>query len=281
MKKIIAFIVAISLFCLAGCSGQSTTEPKTEATSYNHLRQVNLDDISEQTIPHEGLTEILPELKSWIVNSDLSGKEYLQWDQFEKVSQIREFKNQDLARDYTETTAFHVITTDMIVVCPRFFSIESGDQRVYSLMHELMHSLVGTGGSGVESSMNLFIEGITDYLTFVVLSGTDLEDYDLTYKNEIIVISWLASLYGTDTIVESICKGEILDFVDSQSGLGNGSKIHEDLATIDHSTDQEEVKAAILSEMEILVEISKNSPNADDTWRLLEQFRQSYAPYLN
>ena len=243
---------------------------------------MSLDDIAEQTILHEGLTDVLPELKSWIVNSDLSGKEYLQWDQFEKVSQIREFKNQDFARDYTETTAFHIITTDMIVVCPRFFSIESGDQRVYSLMHELMHSLVGVGRSGAESSMNLFIEGITDYLTFVVLSGTNLEDYDLTYKNEIIVISWLASLYGTDTIVESICKGEILDFIDSQSELGNGSKIHDNLATIDHSTNREEVKAAILSEMDILVEISKNSPNADGTWRLLEQFRQSYAaPYLN
>lgn len=126
--------------------------------------------------------------------------------------------------------------------------------------------------------MNLFIEGITDYLTYTVLE--DSLEYDLTHKNEICCLAWLMSVYGTDIITEKICCGEILDFIDEKSEIGNGSKIHECLATIDQSTDQQAVKEAVWTEMGILTEVSKNSPEPDLTWKLLEQFRQSYAPYL-
>ena len=269
VKKVLILTIIVA-FCLTGCA---------EKANYNHLKQVNVNELEEQTIIHEGLTDTLPTLKEWIWNSSLKEKNYLDWASLEKIATVREFKNAELAEDFAEATAFYVMNTDTMVVCPNFFQIESGGQRTYSLTHELMHSLVGVGQSGAEKSMNLFVEGITDHLTYVVLGDT--LEYELNYRNEVYCISWLMSFYGFDTIAESICNGEILDFIDEKSETGNGSKLHEDLATIDHSTDMKEVKQAILSEIEILTMLCENSPNADMVQELTEQFQKSYAPCLN
>jgi hypothetical protein len=232
----------------------------------------------ENTIIHEGLTEVLPDLKT-LVRDSLSKKDYLNWEQFETVSEIREFKSPELVGDFAKTTAFYPAGTRMIIVCPKFFAIGNGDQQTYSLAHELVHSLTGVGKSGEEASMNLFMEGITDYLTNSMLVGTNLK-YVPTYQNELYCIAWLAALYGDDNIAKIICSGEIISFIDEQAGkTGTGASLHNVLATLDKSNDQKEARDAILTEISILQTMSGEKIEISE--KFTEIFKAAYAPYLN
>jgi hypothetical protein len=69
---------------------------------------------------------VLPDLKNLIKNS-LGEKDYLNWGQFEDVSEIREFKSPELVGDFAETTAFYPAGSRMVIVCLKFFAIENGD----------------------------------------------------------------------------------------------------------------------------------------------------------
>ena len=127
--------------------------------------------------------------------------------------------------------------------------------------------------------MNLFMEGITDYLTNSMLVGTSLK-YVPTYQNELYCIAWLAALYGDDNIAKIICSGEIISFIDEQAGkTGTGASLHNVLATLDKSNDQEEVRGAILAEISILQTIS--GENTEVSEKFTEIFKAAYAPYLN
>lgn len=242
------------------------------------MKQIYSKDLEKNTVIHEGLTEILPDLKD-LVRASLDDKGYLNWAQFEEVSEIREFKSPELVGDFAETTAFYAAGSHAIVVCPKFFGIENGDQQTYALAHELTHSLVGTGKDGEERSMNLFIEGITDYLVGTMLAGTSLK-YDLTYQNELYCISWLTAIYGTDEIVETIRDGEIIEFIDKQTGRANaGAELHNALGTLDHGRDHEAIKNSLLTEIDILRTMSGS--NIELREKYTEIFKTAYAPYLN
>lgn len=281
MQKIAWFLVFVVLVaCLAGCGQQSQTIVATtdQPSGYNQIHQINSNELTQNTIIHEGLTELLPDMKN-LIRDSLDGKDYLDWAQFEAVSEIREFKSPDLVGDFTETTAFYVASSHMIVVCPKFFSIGNGDQQTYTLAHELVHSLVGVGEDGKEKSMNLFIEGVTDHLAGLILTNANL-NYSLTYQNELYCISWLMALYGTEEIAKTICSGKILEFIDEQTGRANaGAEVHNALATLDHSKNSEEVKNAILTEIEILRKMS--NLNVETRERFTAIFKAAYAPYLN
>lgn len=281
MKKIIALLVLVGMIfsvCLAGCGQQSQIAETSQPSEYGQLHQVESNVLMENTIIHEGLTEVLPDLKT-LVRDSLSEKDYLNWEQFETVSEIREFKSPELVGNFAETTAFYPAGTHIIVVCPKFFTIGNGDQQTYSLAHELVHSLTGVGKSGEEASMNLFMEGITDYLTNSMLVDTNLK-YVPTYQNELYCIAWLAALYGDDGIAKTICGGKIISFIDKQAGkTGTGASLHNVLATLDKSNDQEEVRDAILAEISILQTIS--GENTEVSEKFTEIFKAAYAPYLN
>jgi hypothetical protein len=127
--------------------------------------------------------------------------------------------------------------------------------------------------------MNLFMEGITDYLTNSMLVGASLK-YVLTYQNELYWIAWLAALYGDDDIVRIICSGEIINFIDRQTGkTGTGASLHNALVTLDKSNSQKEVRDAILTEIDILRTVS--SKNTAVSEKFTEIFKAAYAPYLN
>lgn len=276
MKKI-AILILLSIFSsiiLTGCKGQNTVA--SESTSIKSLNQIASSDLEENTFRHEKLTKILPDLKNSIDDS-LKNLNYLDWEQFEKVSEIREFKNLESAETFKTTTAFYATRTNVIIVCPKFFRLQDGNQRTYVLTHELIHSLVGVGKEGEEKSMYLFIEGITDFLADLVLKDSGL-NYNLTYQNESYCISWLLSLYGTEKITKEICAGHILDFIDEQTEAGTGLKLHRALATIDNSENLDEVKNAIIAEMQILEEMS--GPNTEISQKFITLFETAYAPFL-
>ena len=281
MKKIIALVVLVGMIfsvCLAGCGQQSQIAETSQPSEYDQLHQVESNVLMENTIIHEGLTGVLPGLKT-LVRDSLSEKDYLNWGQFETVSEIREFKSPELVGDFAETTAFYPAGSCMIIVCPKFFAIGNGDQQTYSLAHELVHSLTGVGRSGEEASMNLFMEGITDYLTNSMLVGTSLK-YVPTYQNELYCIAWLAALYGDDNIAKIICGGEIIDFIDGQTGkTGTGASLHNVLATLDKSNDKKEARDAILTGISILQTIS--GENTEISEKFTKIFQAAYAPYLN
>ena len=279
MRKITLFLACIIFAtCLVGCGQQSQMTTVSQPSEYNQMHQISSGTLEQNTVVHEGLTEILPDLKN-LIRDSLNRNSYLDWAQFEDVEEIREFKSPEMVGDFAETTAFYAVGSHAIVVCPKFFDIGNGDQQTYILAHELVHSLVGVGENGGEQSMNLFIEGITDYLVGSMLADTDL-NYSLTYQNELYCIYWLVALYGTDTITESICCGQILDFINEQAGQVNaGTRLHNALATLDHRKDHEIVKEAILTEIEILRAMSGSNVETRDEFTAI--FKAAYAPYLN
>lgn len=278
MRKI-ALLLAFVIFaaCLVGC-GQQNQTIADQPSEYNRLHQIRPEELKQNTILHEGLTELLPDLKD-LIRDSLNDKDYLDWEQFESISEIREFKNPEVAGDFAETTAFYAAGSNAIVVCPRFFEIRDGDQQTYVLAHEAIHALVGVGKDGNERSMNLFIEGITDYLVGSILADTDL-NYSLTYQNELYCLYWLVALYGTDQITETICNGSVIDFINEQADRDNaGIELHNALATLDHGKDSGEVKKAILTEIGILRAMSGS--NVEIREKFTEIFETAYAPYLN
>lgn len=281
MKKIIAWLALISMVlsaCLSGCGQQEQTAVTSPPSEYNQPHWIQSNELAENTIVHEGLTEVLPDLKD-LIRGSLGDKDYLDWQQFEAVSEIREFKSPEAVGDFAKTTAFYPTGSHMVVVCPRFFSIGNGDQQTYALAHELVHSLTGSGKGGEEKSMNLFMEGITDYLADSMLVNTSL-NYTLVYQNELYCIFWLAALYGDDEITKVVCDGEILEFIDEQAGrAGAGAELHNALATLDKSADRDEVKNAILTEIDILITVS--GLNIEVSEKFTEIFKAAYAPYLN
>ena len=281
MKKIIALLILVSVvfsICLVGCGQQSQIAETSQSAEYDQLRRIEPSNLLESTTIHEGLTDILPDLKD-LIRGSLGEKDYLNWEQFEDVSEIREFKSPELVGDFAETTAFYPAGSCMIIVCPEFFAIGNGNQQTYSLAHELVHSLTGVGRSGEEASMNLFMEGITDYLTNSMLVGTSLK-YVPTYQNELYYIAWLAALYGDDNIAKIICGGEIIDFIDGQTGkTGTGASLHNVLATLDKSNDQKEARDAILTEIDILQIVSGKNTAVSE--KFTEIFKAAYTPYLN
>ena len=275
----IALLLVCTMFvtCLVGC-GQQNQTTTNQPSEYNQLHQIRSDELNQNTVIHEGLTELLPDLKNLIKDS-LSDKDYLDWTQFESVSEIREFKSPELVGDFVETTAFYAAGSHAIVVCPKFFDIGDGDQQTYVLAHEAIHSLVGVSKTGEERSVNLFVEGITDYLAGSILADTNL-NYSLTYQNELYCIHWLVALYGSDQITEIICNGEIIDFINERTGRDNaGIELHNALATLDHGKDGEEIKKAILTEIDILRAMS--GTNVEIREKYTEIFQTAYAPYLN
>ena len=277
MKKIALFLVTMVVtLSLIGC-GQQNQMADHQTSSYNQMHRIEHNELQKNTIIHQELTDLLPTLKEWVKES-LVEADYLDWEQFENVCEVREFKSPELAGDLSDVVACYPYGTRMIVVCPEFFDSKSGGQRTYNLMHELVHSLVGVGKHGKEEATHLFVEGITDYLTYLVLANTGL-DYSLIYLNELNCIAWLATLYGSDSITEMLCTGSILDFVDEKAGeKGAGAKLHNALATIDKSQNREEVKEAILTEIDILRAVSGS--NVEVREKLTEAFYASYAPYL-
>lgn len=281
MKKIIALLVLVGVVlsaCLSGCGQQEQTTATSPPSEYNQPHWIQSNELAENTIVYEMLTEVLPDLKD-LIRGSLGDKDYLDWQQFEAVSEIREFKNSEAVGDFAETTAFYPTGSHMVVVCPRFFSIGNGDQQTYVLTHELVHALTGSGKGGEEKSMNLFMEGITDYLTDSMLMNTSLK-YTMVYQNELYCIFWLTALYGDDEITKVVCDGEILEFIDEQAGrAGTGAELHNALATLDKSTDRGEVKNAILAEIDILRTMS--GPNTEVSEKFTEIFKAAYAPYLN
>lgn len=277
MRKNIWLLLVSIIICLAGCAKQEQVTT-SQTTKYSQSQWIESNDLKEQTIIHDGLTDVLPDLKNLVAES-LDGYDYLDWSQFKSVAEIREFKDPNLAKTFTDATAFYAVGSNIIVVCPDFFSIENSDQQTYILAHELTHSLVGVGKNGSEETMNRFMEGITDYLVNQVLYNTDLK-YDLVYQNELYCLSWLMALYGNDNIVKTICSGNILDFVDEQTGHADaGKKLHDSLVTIDESKDRETVKNAILTEMDILKKMSGSNTKVCEKFTKI--FERNYAPYLN
>lgn len=277
MRKITCLLMCIVfIICLVGC-GQQNQTAANQPSEYNQLHQIESGELKQNTIIHEGLTELLPDLKK-LIRDALSDKDYLDWVQFENLSEIREFKNPELVGVFTETTAFYAAESHAIVVCPKFFEIEDGDQQTYVLAHEAVHSLVGVGKNSEESSVNLFVEGITDYIVGSILAETDL-NYSLTYQNELYCIHWLESLYGADQITEIICSGKIIDFINERAGKDSAAVLHNALATLDHSKDSEEIKEAILVEIDILRAMSDS--NVEVREKFTEVFETAYAPYLN
>lgn len=279
MKKAICLFLAslIIALCLAGCGDQNQTTTN-QPTSSSQLNQIRSDELEKNTIVHGELTGILPDLKN-LVRDSLSDNDFLDWEQFENVSEIREFKDPNLAGDFADKTAFYATGSGIIVVCPNFFSIKEGGQGAYTLTHELIHSLVGVGKSGAEDTMNLFMEGITDYLTNLALFDSGLE-YSLNYQNELYCISWLMSLYSPSEIAKIICSGGIIDFINAQAGDSDaGANLHNALFVLDKSKDREEVKNAILSELDILRKISGS--NIEIREKFTKIFESAYAPYLN
>ena len=278
MQKIAYLLVCmIFIACLVGCGQQKQTLAE-QPSEYNQLHRIESGELEQNTVINEGLTELLPDLKD-LIRDSLRNMDYLDWAQFESLFEIREFKKPELAGDFAETTAFYATGSHAIVVCPKFFDVGDGDQQTYVLAHEAVHALVGVGKNGEESSVNLFVEGITDYLVDSMLTGTNLK-YSLTYQNELYCIHWLVALYGTDQITEIIYSGEIIDFVNEQSGKDNaGTMLHNALATLDHSRDSGKVKEAILAEIDILRAMS--SSNIEVREKFTEIFETAYAPYLN
>lgn len=277
MRKIAWLLLVSMIFCLVGCAKQEQATT-SQTTKYSQSHWIKSSDLKEQTTIHEDLTKILPDLKN-LIEEALRGYDYLDWVQFGKVSEIREFKDQTFAKEFTNATAFYAAGSHIIVVCSDFFSIENSDQQTYILTHELMHSLVGVGKDGSEETMNCFMEGIADYLVNQVLFNTNLK-YDLVYQNELYCLSWLMALYGNDNITKIICSGDILDFVDEQTGDADaGKKLHDALAIIDKSKDRKAVKNAILTEMDILKKMS--SSNTKVCKQFTKVFEENYAPYLN
>ncbi len=278
MRKIALFLACIIFVaCLVGC-GQKNQTIANQPSEYNRLHQIGSEELKQNTILHEGLTELLPDLKD-LIRDSLSDKDYLDWAQFENVSEIREFKSPELVGDFAETTAFYAAGSNAIVVCPKFFDIGDGDQQTYVLAHEAIHALVGVGEDGKERTVNLFVEGITDYLTGSILADTNLS-YSLTYQNELYCFYWLVALYGADQITETICSGRIIDFINEQAGRDNaGIELHNALAILDHGKDSGEIKKAILTEVDILRAMS--GTNVEIREKFTEIFETAYAPYLN
>ncbi len=269
MRKSNLLIIFCLLFSilLTGCN--DTKSPSSLET----IHKIEANELAAQTIIHERLTDSLPNLKS-LVEKSLKEVDYLDWEQFSKISEIREFKT--LPEEFYETTSFYAAGSSMLVVCPKFFALESGDQKTYALIHELIHSLVGTGRAGEESSMNLFVEGVTDYFSSLVLGDT--LDYSLTYQNELYCLSWLMESCGPNNVAKAICDGTILDLVDDATRTeGSGAKLHNALAILDKSPERNEVKQAIMDEMDILSTLS-DEPTSK---KYIEIFNAAYAPYLN
>ena len=101
----------------------------------------------------------------------------------------------------------------------------------------------------------------------------------MNYKNEIYCLSWLMELYGSEAIVKEVCAGTLVEFVDEKAGEGGiGNQLHESLTIIDYSKDYEEVKDAILAEMDILIKLS--SSNNEVREKFTKLFEQGYASYL-
>ena len=278
MKKFAWLLIVGIIFCLNGCAQQEQTTTIDQSTEYIHSHWVKASDLREQTVIHEGLTRILPDLKE-LVNEAFSGSDYLDWVQFGSVTEIREFKNPNLFETFTDTTAFYAAGSHMIVVCPNFFNIKDSGQQTYILIHELMHSLIGVGKNGSEETMNCFMEGIADYMANQVLFDTGLK-YNLVYQNELYCISWLMALYGNEDVVKMICSGDMPDFISEQTGDPDaGMNLHSSLAIIDKSKDHEAVKNAILTEMDILKKMSRSNTKVCEQFTNI--FEKAYAPYLN
>lgn len=278
MKKVVCLLLAIMVtVCLAGCTERERTTT-SQPTINNSLHQVRSGELEKNTAIHSGLSSVLPDLKEMIKEA-LGEYDFLDWEQFENVSEIREFKDPNLAGDFADKTAFYATGSGIIVVCPNFFSIKEGDQQTYTLTHELIHSLVGVGKVGAEDTMCLFMEGVTDYLANLVLFDTGLE-YSLNYQNELYCISWLMALYGNNEITKTICGGEIINFVNEQVGNTDaGTILHNSLLVLDKSKDREDVKNAILNELDILRTISGS--NIEVREKFTKIFETAYAPYLN
>ncbi len=263
--------------CLAGCVEQEKTTT-SQPTISSQLNQIRSDELEKNTVIHSGLSSVLPNLKEMIKEA-LNEHDFLDWEQFENVSEIREFKDPNLAGDFADKTAFYATGSDIIVVCPNFFGIKEGDQQTYTLTHELIHSLVGVGKVGAENTMYLFMEGVTDYLANLVLFDTGLE-YSLNYQNELYCISWLMALYGNNEIAKTICGGEIINFVNEQAGNTDaGATLHNSLFILDKSKDREDVKNAILNELDILRTISGS--NIEVREKFTKILEAAYVPYLN
>ena len=284
MRKVV-FLLALSVLTmgfLVGCKQEQNNEPEVmveepDDDQYGHIGKTTIDDLEERTVRHDGLTdESLPGLKE-LIRGSLRENDFLDWGQFEKVSEIREFKDQESVGEFSDSTAFYPMGSNMVVICPRFFGIEDSE-KVYSLIHEMIHSLVGPGKVGKEESMHLFMEGITDVFTVAVTEANGLE-YNMTYWNESYCIVWLTSLYGDKEIARVICNGDILTFIDEKAGeAGCGAKLHNCLTKIDKSSDKKEVKEAILTEIEILQKVSGS--NVEVSEKNTEIFEQAYAEYL-
>ena len=278
MKKITWLLIVGMIFCLNGCTQREQTATIDQPAEHSHSHWVKFSDLKEQTVIHDGLTNVLPDLKE-LVNGTFRGNDYLDWVQFESVAEIREFEDPNSFEAFTETTAFYAAGSHMIVVCPNFFDIKDSGQQTYILIHELIHSLIGVGKNGAEETMNCFMEGIADYMANQVLFDTGLE-YNLVYQNELYCISWLMALYESENITKTICNGDILDFISEQTGDPDaGTNLHSSLAIIDKSKDHEAIKNAILTEMDILKKMSRSNTKVCEQFTNI--FEKAYAPYLN
>ena len=130
MKKfiiVLVFVVSLTI-TLMGC-GKSVSSS-----------MVSVDALMSGTTVREDLTSVLPELKQTI-REVLTDYDFLNWEQFEKVVEVREIKNPNLAETFARDTGFYVPGLEIIVVSPQFFD-KRGGEKMYVLAHEVIHSLM-------------------------------------------------------------------------------------------------------------------------------------------
>ena len=258
MRKILVLVILLFavMFSVGGCANKTSVK------------------LERNTVRHDELTDkVLPSIKEDIRDS-LGNKEYLNWERFNEISEIRWFKSPELVGEFSDSYAFYDRNLNTVIVCPTFFELD-GERGAYAIIHELMHSLTCVKEAKKDEE-NLLAEGVADFTAAKVLADIDI-NCNITYENEVNCIRWLTSLYGIDFVVEKICKGEMADFIDEQAGDGSGARLYECLETLDRGNIQSR-KEAVLEEIDILQKVSGS--NIEVSKEFTEKFESTYAVYL-
>jgi uncharacterized protein YcfL len=121
------------------------------------------------------------------------------------------------------TMALYDNRNKTIFLTPYFETADERGQR-HILTHELIHSLLMNSAND-DFSNGRIEEGLTEYLAQKV--DQDIDDPQIYYGNEVLVIEWLIAIYDEATIVQAVRNdAELYELIDADTKNGIGEKLN-------------------------------------------------------
>lgn len=268
MKKIATIIVALfALFTLAACG--------TESTAYKYADQFDLGEIESL----EGLAqyvqkyetpevsdtdlEFLESIKE-LVKENIAHSELLDWDKFDRLQTVHrldipvedvENMSYEEIYIYSSYLAFYDETSDSVYLLPQFYAAEE-DQKLYAMIHEVIHSLVDNRD---DPDDNRLVEGAVDWLAYKLCNAVDIQATP-AYQESIYCLRILMDIYGETETLRAVCEDRIVDLIDGSTEPGMTEKLSYALS-IAHGGidgDKEKIRDAVYVELDIIAHAAKH-----------------------